>query len=118
MNELIIKCTKISITGWKNINELKLNTMKIQGAGLNILKLMEIVKEINNDITKDIISLDDMMDTIINKHKAIKIIMPNNKEIRMAVNDKQGNLALGVTFLSIQKIEFKNVSDIESKYKF
>lgn len=118
MNELIIKCVKISITGWKNEDELKLDTMKIQGAGLNILKLMELINEINDDIVKNIICLDDMLDTIINKHKNIKIIMPNNKEIRMAVSDKNGTLALGVIFLSIQKIEFIDISSMKLKYKF
>lgn len=115
MNELILKCTKISITGCKNGKELKFDTIKIHGAGLNMLKFTELVNKINANIN-NVINLDDMLDVIINKHENIKIIIPNDKEVRMAISDRNGILALGVTFLSIKKSEFINIADIKIKY--
>ena len=49
MEEVIVKCTKISITGWKEKDNWKLGTMKIQGEGLNILYFTKEVEKVNKE---------------------------------------------------------------------
>ncbi len=118
MQEIIVKCTKISIIGWKEKDNWKLSTMKIQGDGLNILYFTKEVEKVNKELFKNAFKFDDMIDLIINNHEAIKIVrIPNKKEILLAINDENGNLALGVTVFSSVKIDFTDITTLESKYK-
>lgn len=104
MQELVIKCTQISIIGYKD--KSKFNTIKIYGMGLIINKFIQIIFKINPNITKDIIEIDDMMDIAISEHEGIKIMpMPNNKEIRLAVYNKNGNFELGITLFTVKKLK-------------
>lgn len=119
MQEVIVKCTKISITGWKEKDNWKLGTMKIQGEGLNILYFTKEVEKVNEELFKNAFKFDEINNLIINNHEAIKIVkVSNKKEILLAVNDKNGNLALGITIFSSVKIDFTDVTALESKYKF
>ena len=116
MQEIIVKCTKISIIGWKEKDNWKLSTMKIQGDGLNILYFTKEVEKVNKELFKNAFKFDDMIDLIINNHEAIKIVrIPNKKEILLAVNDENGNLA--VTVFSSVKIDFTDITTLELKYK-
>lgn len=118
MQEIIVKCTKVSIIGWKEKDNWKLSTMKIQGDGLNILYFTKEVEKVNKKLFKNAFKFDDMIDLIINNHEAIKIIrIPNKKEILLAINDENGNLALGVTVFSSVKIDFTDITVLESKYR-
>lgn len=118
MQEIIVKCTKVLITGYKEKDNWKLGMMKIQGDGLNILYFTKEVEKVNKELFKNAFKFDDMIDLIINNHKAIKIIrIPNKKEILLAINDENGNLALGITILSSLKIEFTYIENIEKKYR-
>lgn len=118
MEEVIIKCTKISITGWKEKNNWKLGTMKIQGDGLNILYFTKKIEKVNKELFKSAFKFDEIGDLIITNHEAIRIIrVPNKKEILLAVNDENGNIALGITIFSSVKINFTDVVALESKYK-
>lgn len=118
MQEIIVKCTKILVTCYKEKDNLKLGTMKIQGDGLNILYFVKEVEKVNKELVKSAFKFDEMVDLTINNHKAIKIVRaPNKKEILLAINDENDNLALGITILSSLKIEFTDIEDIEKKYK-
>ena len=119
MQEVIVKCTKISITGWKEKDNWKLGIMKIQGEGLNILYFTKEVEKVNKELFKNAFKFDEINNLIINNHEALRIVrVPNKKEILLAVNDENGNLVLGVTILSSVKINFTDVTALESKYKF
>ena len=118
MEEVIVKCTKVSITGWREKDNWKLGTMKIQGDGLNILYFTKEVEKVNKELFKSAFKFDEIGDLIITSHEAIRIVrVPNKKEILLAVNDKDGNLALGVTVFSLVKIEFTDIRILESKYR-
>lgn len=118
MQEVIVKCTKISIIGWKEKDNWKFCTMKIQGDGLNILYFTKEVEKINKELFKSTFKFDEMNDLIINNHEAIRIVKtPNKKETLLAINDKNGNLALVVTIFSSMKINFTNITDLEIKYR-
>ena len=117
MREMIIKCVRISFMGWKNKENWKLHSMKVQGVGLIVCDFLNTAYKVNENINKDIIDINDMEELIINEDDSIKIIsVPNKKEIRMAIYDSKSNLAIGVTFLSKQKIEFIDVGDFKTKY--
>ena len=118
MKEVIVKCTKISITGWREKDNWKLGTMKIQGDGLNILYFIKEVEKINKELFKNAFKFGKIGDLIITNHEAIRIVrVPNKKEILLVVNDKDSNLALGVTIFSSVKIEFTDIRILESKYR-
>lgn len=118
MKEVIVKCTKISITGWREKDNWKLGTMKIQGDGLNILYFTKEVEKVNKELFKSAFKFDEIGDLIITSHEAIRIVrVPNKKEILLVVNDKDSNLALGVTIFSSVKIEFTDIRILESKYR-
>ena len=117
MQELVVKCTKIFITGWKDKDRIRLHMMNIHGMGLIMPKFMDMIFKTNPSITKKTIEIDDMMDIIINEHENIKITsIPNNKEVRLIIYDKAGNISLGITLLSMQKVEITDISKIEAKY--
>lgn len=118
MKEVIVKCTKISITGWREKDNWKLGTMKIQGDGLNILYFTKEVEKVNKELFKSAFKFDEIGDLIITSHEAIRIVrVLNKKEILLVVNDKDSNLALGVTIFSSVKIEFTDIRILESKYR-
>lgn len=117
MREMIIKCVRISFIGWQNKENWKLHSMKVQGVGLIVCDFLNTAYKVNENINKDIIDINDMEELIINEDDSIKIVsVPNKKEIRMAIYDSKSNLAIGVTFLSKQKIEFIDVGDFKTKY--
>lgn len=117
MREMIIKCVRISFIGWQNKENWKLHSMKVQGVGLIVCDFLNTAYKVNENINKDIIEINDMEELIINEDDSIKIVsVPNKKEIRMAVYDSKNNLAIGVTFLSNQKIEFTDLDKFKSKY--
>ena len=117
MREMIIKCVRISFMGWQNKENWKLHSMRVQGVGLIVCDFLNTAYKVNENINKDIIDVNDMEELIINEEDSIKIInIPNKKEIRMAIYDSKSNLAIGVTFLSKQKIEFIDVGDFKTKY--
>ena len=118
MKEVIVKCTKISITGWREKDNWKLGTMKIQGDGLNILYFTKEVEKVNKELFKSAFKFGEIGDLIITSHEAIRIVrVSNKKEILLVVNDKDSNLALGVTIFSSVKIEFTDIRILESKYR-
>lgn len=117
MREMIIKCVRISFMGWQNKENWKLHSMRVQGVGLIVCDFLNTAYKVNENINKDIIDINDMEELIINEDDFIKIIsIPNKKEIRMAIYDSKSNLAIGITFLSKQKIEFIDVGDFKTKY--
>lgn len=117
MREMIIKCVRISFIGWQNKENWKLHSMKVQGVGLIVCDFLNTAYKVNENINKDIIEINDMKELIINEDDSIKIVsVPNKKEIRMAIYDSKSNLAIGVTFLSKQKIEFTDLDKFKSKY--
>lgn len=117
MNEMIIKCTAISVIGIKNGVTWDLHSMKVQGVGVIVCELLNTVHRINKNISKSIMEINDMEELVINKHKGIKIIdIPNKKELKMAIYDHKNNLALGITFLSKQKINFTDMEKLRKKY--
>ena len=118
MREMIIKCVRISFMGWQNKENWKLHSMRVQGVGLIVCDFLNTAYKVNENINKNIIDINDMEELIINEDDFIKIIsIPNKKEIRMAIYDSKNNLAIGVSFLSKQKIEFIDVGDFKDKYK-
>ena len=118
MQEFIIKCTKISFTGWKDKGNWKLHIMKIQGAGIIICDFIRAAFKANETLTKEDIEIDELLDFVINEHEAIKISSTSNKEIKMVISDIKGNFAIGVTIIAKQKIEFTEVEKLKRKYKF
>lgn len=117
MQEFTIKCTKISFTGWKNKEEWKLHTMKIQGAGVIIFDFIREAFKVNETLTKEDIEIDELLDFVINEHEAIKISSMSNKEIKVVINDIKGNFAIGVTIIAKQKIEFVDITKLKEKYR-
>ena len=117
MQELIIRCTKIFITGWKEGKELKFETINVSGVGTKMIKFRDLAVKVNDSIANEIIEIDDMLDFNINSHEAIRIVsIPNNKEMLLSIRDKNGKLGLGITFLCLKKIEFTDIGNLERKY--
>lgn len=99
--------------------EEKFSEIKVQGEGLNILYFTKEVEKVNKELFKNAFKFDEINNLIINNHEAIRIVrVPNKKEILLAVNDENGNLSLGITIFSSAKINFTDVTALESKYKF
>lgn len=99
--------------------EEKFSEIKVQGEGLNILYFTKEVEKVNKELFKNSFKFDEINNLIINNHEAIRIVrVPNKKEILLAVNDENGNLSLGITIFSSAKINFTDVTALESKYKF
>lgn len=99
--------------------EEKFSEIKVQGKGLNILYFTKEVEKVNKELFKNAFKFDEINNLIINNHEAIRIVrVPNKKEILLAVNDENGNLSLGITIFSSAKINFTDVTALESKYKF
>ena len=117
MKDFTIKCTKISFTGWKDKNNWKLHTMKIQGAGVIIFDFIREAFKVNETLTKEDIEIDELLDFIINEHEAIKISRTGSKEIKMVITDKNGNFGIGVIFIAEQRIEFIDMIKLREKYK-
>ena len=51
MQELIIRCTKIFITGWKEGKELKFETINVSGVGTKMIKCRELADKFSDIIT-------------------------------------------------------------------